>query len=503
MNLAPAIVWFRSDLRITDNPALVEAIESKKGLICLFIYEPKEHGYWELGEASRYWLGMSLLVLQEEIKKIGGKLLIREGDSATILLKLFSETGADSIYYNHLYEPALMKRDAKIKSALENKGIAVHAFHGNLLYDPKDILALHGKPYQAFTAFKNAVVKHFTVAKPLAAPTKITSFRKALSSLPINKTSLAIKTPTVKKLGKYWVSGTRAAHAVLAKFVQMKANSYSKKRDFPSFEGTSHLSPYLHFGEISPREVLHAAKKYGAFLNEILWREFAHHTLIAFPYTTTESMKTEFRKFPWNKNAKAMKAWQEGKTGYPFIDAGMRELQNTGWMHNRARMAVASFLVKDLFIPWKDGAKWFWDHLVDADLANNSLNWQWCAGCGVDAAPFFRIFNPILQGKKFDPEGKYIKKFVPELKNLPAKYIHAPWEAPEEVLKKAKIQIGSDYPMPICDHEETRKKALKIFHKLKKSAPFSEESKLRSDLLFLKKAALKTDLGRPRWRNRS
>lgn len=466
---SPSIVWFRNDLRVTDQPALVAACEKKAPILCVYIFEPKEHGLWQLGEGSRFWLYNSLKSLSDEIKKLGGHLIIREGDAASILMDMVQKTHAQDVFWNHLYEPALIKRDAKIRSLLEDSGVQIHSFHGNLLFDPKRVLALHGKPYRQFMPFKNCVLKNLKKEAPLAVP-KIKFYAGKMESLPLTKTSLYPPSKWSREWEKYWKVGTKEAHHKLKGFVQSKMSSYEKRRDFPFVRGTSFLSPHLHFGEISPREIWFASKGSKAFQNELLWREFAHHMLLAFPHTPIESLKEEFKKFPWKKDHKLLKSWQEGMTGYPYIDAGMRQLLHTGWMHNRVRMAVASFLVKDLMLPWQEGAKWFWEMLVDADLANNTLNWQWSAGCGSDSAPFFRVFNPIEQGKKFDPQGKYVKEFVPELKDLPAEYLHAPWTAPKEVLKKAHVQLGKNYPYPICNHEEARKSALKAFQHLVKTS---------------------------------
>lgn len=458
----PNIVWFRNDLRLTDHAALHAAAQRKAPVICLFIYEPKEHGLWQLGDGSRFWLYHSLKEFQEEIKKVGGQLVIREGDAASILMELIEKHYVQNIFWNHLYEPALMKRDAKIRALLQDSGVHIHAFHGNLLFDPREILLAHGKPYRQFTPFKKCILKNLKKEAPLPIP-KLTFYSGKMESIPLSKLTIYPSTKWCKEWEKIWKAGSKEAHRKLKAFVQSKMSKYEKRRDFPSVHGTSLLSPHMHFGEISPREVWIHSKGHKGFQNELIWREFAHHMLLAFPQTPLESSKEEFKKFPWKKDSKLMHRWQDGKTGYPFIDAGMRQLLHTGWMHNRARMAVASFLVKDLMQPWQEGAKWFWEMLVDADLANNTLGWQWCAGSGVDSSPFFRIFNPVEQGKRFDPDGKYIKEYLPELRDLPEEYIHMPWLAPKDILKKARVELGKNYPYPICNHEEARKSALKAF----------------------------------------
>ncbi len=461
MSKAPCIVWFRNDLRLADHPALLAAHKSEAPIICVFIHEPKEHGLWKPGEGSRFWLYHALKSFQEEVKRFGGKLILREGDAATHLMQVIQETKAERIYWNHLYEPALIKRDAKIKALLENEGLEVHTFHGNLLFDPKKILALHGKPYRAFTPFKKCALRLLQVEAPLDKPESPLFCAKKIASLSLAETSLAPLSKQAKKWEEYWKKETE--HHRLRAFAQKKIRVYKKKQDYSSL-----LSPYLHFGQISPKEAWHETKRRPASTDELLWREFAYHMLLAFPHAPLEPLRAEFKRFPWVRDSKLFQAWKEGNTGHPYIDAGMRQLRETGWMHAKVRIAVASFLIKDLLIPWQEGAKWFWEMLVDADLANNTMNWQWCAGSGADSAPFFQIFNPIGQGKKFDPEGAYIRQYIPELKDIPTKYIHAPWDAPQEILEKAHVHLGKNYPYPVCDHKEAREKALQAFQQIVK-----------------------------------
>ncbi len=432
---SPVIVWFRRDLRLKDNPALFYAAGLLRPIIPLYIFSKGDP--WEMGEASQWWLHHSLLNLQKHLK-----LVVRKGSSLSVIKELFKETGASEIVFNCLY-------DAEEEEVL--KKFPSKAFHGGVLFPPGSILTKEQKPFKVFTPFWNACLKE-KVRDPLPLPRKMTFFSKKIPSLDLT----APKGISFQD----WEPGEDKAQAKLVAFVKKRAASYQKDRDFPAIAGGSFLSPYLHFGEISPCQVWDIAHGKNAFLRQIVWREFAIHLLKAFPYITHEPFNPKFKAFPWKKNAKFLKAWQEGMTGYPIVDAGMRQLICMGWMHNRLRMIVGSFLVKDLHISWKEGAAWFWEKLLDADLANNTFGWQWVSGCGTDAAPYFRIFNPTLQGEKFDPEGEYVKKFVPELKLLDKKWIHKPWLAPEDVLAKAGIELGKDYPLPIVDHDQARKEAL-------------------------------------------
>lgn len=453
--MANSIFWFRQDLRLRDNPALAAA--AKRGtLLCLYIDEPKEYGGWKLGEASRSWLAESLEVLQKELESVGGRLVIRHGSSLSVLREAIKKTGAKAVYWNACYEPSLRQRDERVKSSLQKEGTEVQAFDGSLLYPPEIIRDLKGKPYQVFTFFWNASKKYGDPEKPIPAVKKIDGWKGAWKSEEFHSRSV---------LPDVWEAGEAAAIKRLKVF-SSRAREYGQHRDFPSLDGTSLMSPYLHFGEISPRELWHSIRDSDVYLKELMWREFSYHVLIHHPETTDEPLRKKFAHFPWKTNEKRIVAWQEGMTGYPMVDAGMRQLNAVGWMHNRVRMVVASFLVKHLMQHWKVGAKWFWEKLVDADLANNSMGWQWSAGCGADAAPFFRIFNPVEQGKKYDPEGIYIRKYVPEIAHLPDKYLFAPWTAPEEVLRSAGVVLGKTYPKPIVDHTEARAAALKAFHTL-------------------------------------
>jgi len=467
------IVWFRQDFRLEDNPALTAAA-TKGGIVPVFIYAPYEEGEWSYGGASKWWLHHSLENLAEEFLERGLQLIIRQGDTLKTLQSLIKETGATAVYWNRRYEPAILERDTHIKSYLKDAEIDVQSFNANLLYEPWTVHNKQKKPFQVFTPFWKHLLTLPAPAEPLHVPKMQKSSQRVESE---NLESLALL-PTIhwdKGISTHWKPGAKHAKEVLMGFNKAAVLVYSEERNRPDHPGVSHLSPYLHFGEISPRMIWHAALQKHSFidvepyLRQLGWREFAHHLLYHFPKTPNSPLRVDFKKFPWMKNSAALKAWQKGKTGYPIVDAGMRQLWTTGWMHNRVRMVVGSFLVKDLLINWIEGARWFWDTLLDADLANNTLGWQWVAGCGADAAPYFRIFNPITQGEKFDPEGEYVRQWVPELAALPNEWIQKPWEAPSEVLRAAGVTLGREYPHPIVDHKTARTKALEAFQEVRGS----------------------------------
>ncbi len=469
----PILVLFRRDLRLEDNPALAEAARQKRPVIPLYIWAPDEEAPWAPGAASRWWLHHSLTALSESLERAGSRLILRSGSSEEELRKLLKSTKADTIYWNRLYDPALIRRDSRIKSALRADGYTVKSFNGALLNEPWEIQNKSGNPFQVFTPFWKACLAKTDPAESLPAPRKLGAPAKWPASDGLKTWKLL---PTIDwDTGFYeaWTPGERGGRKALDRFTDEAMASYHGDRDIPGVHGTSRLSPHLHFGEIGPRQVWHAVQEATAsqrvkgmvkgaetYLREVGWREFAHHLLFHFPHTPEKPLRGEFSDFPWRTDTKGLKAWQKGLTGYPLVDAGMRELWHTGWMHNRVRMVVASFLVKDLLIPWQEGAKWFWDTLVDADLANNTLGWQWTAGCGADAAPFFRIFNPVLQGEKFDPKGDYVRKWVPELKDVPDKLIHKPWASG--------VNLKGRYPAPVIDHAMARDRALEALSQTKK-----------------------------------
>lgn len=472
------IVWFRQDLRLNDNPALVAAAQAGKVLPC-YILDDVSPGPWKMGGASRWWLHGSLTNLIASFKQHGVPFILRSGSALEEIPKLAKEVKASGVYWNRNYEPATIKRDQKLKKALQSEGIMAESFKGSLLFEPWEIQNKQGHFFKVFTPFWKHCLSLDQHDVPLSTP-KLQPIRTSAPSEKLDDWHLTPHKPDwAGGLRDTWTPGEAGAGHKLQEFLSERLNGYKENRNIPSVEGTSMLSPHLHFGEISPRtvrylteEVSHRShavplKDTENFLSELGWREFSYHLLYHFPELPTEPFNAKFGAFPWHESVGDLVRWQQGQTGYPIVDAGMRELWHTGYMHNRVRMIVASFLTKDLLIPWQRGAEWFWDTLVDADLANNSASWQWVAGCGADAAPYFRIFNPSLQGEKFDPEGDYVRQWVPELKTLPKKYLHKPWEAPDWVLKEAAIRLGSTYPKPMIDHGSARDRALKAYKKLK------------------------------------
>lgn len=485
-----AIVWFRRDLRLADNPALSAAIgRGFTYILPVFIHTPEELAPWAPGGAQRVWLHFSLTSLDADLRATGSRLIVRRGTTQTILDRLIAENGATAVFWNRLYDPQTIEHDARIKRQLKRDGIEASSFNSALLHEPWQIETNQGRPYKVFTPFwKNAGDR--PVMAPLAEPAALPTVPLHIDSLDVADLALLPDIPWDRGIRAAWQPGEQNAHDRLDAFVEKTLHDYSNARNRPDCDGTSRLSPHLHFGEIGPRQIMHRVDEWrytnnhaahdqqaSAFINEIGWREFAHHVLYHFPETPFESMDKRFQRFSWvdpdNAGRTALQRWQHGRTGIPMIDAGMRELWATGYMHNRLRMTVASFLTKNLRLPWQIGARWFWDTLVDADLANNTLGWQWAAGCGADAAPFFRIFNPVRQGERFDPEGTYVRHWVPELAALPNKHLNRPWLAPANVLEAAGIQLGYTYPEPLVDLKASRKNALAAFDRIRKHASSS------------------------------
>lgn len=457
----PVLVWFRRDLRLEDNPAFHHAAAAGGPVIPCFVWAPEEEAPWEPGAASRWWLHHSLAALADALEARGLKLVIRRGPTRKALLKLAEETGAGAIHWNRLYEPGLVERDTGIKQALNKAGLDAHSFAAHLLHEPWTVLNQQDKPYQVFTPFHRAVQELGDPDAPLPAPKAPVAPAAWPASESLASLELLPRIPWDEGFHRVWTPGENAAREALDDFAGSRAAAYKDRRDFPAEPATSRLSPALHFGEISPRRIWAVCRKVrGAepYLRQLVWREFAHHLLHHFPHTAEQPLRPEFRHFPWRDDAKDLRAWTRGRTGYPLVDAGMRELWATGWMHNRVRMVVASFLVKDLRLSWTEGARWFWDTLVDADLANNTLGWQWAAGCGADAAPYFRVFNPDLQAAKFDPDGDYIRRWIPGLKDVPTALLH-----------KADKLAGAvaEYPLPMIDHAQARDLALEAFEQIK------------------------------------
>lgn len=464
----PVVLWFRRDLRLEDNPALNAAIATGRPILPLYILDETGDGR-RRGAASLWWLDKSLRALGAALRGCGGRLILRRGDSEGELRRLIHQSGAEQVFLNRLFEPDAFARDADIAYALRAEGVSCQGFNASLLSRPGSVLTDAGKPYKVFTPFLRALLRDPADAPAaLAAGAQFAPDR--LDSDEIDDWNLHPSVPDWS-VGFDWTPGEAGAACALSAFIGSGLEDYDIGRDVPGRRGTSRLSPHLHWGEISARSVVQAVRQGAAqgrvapaqadsFIAEIGWREFSAHLLHHFPYMSERAFRPEFDGMPWREDPGGLRAWQEGRTGYPLVDAGMRELWTTGWMHNRVRMVVASFLVKHLLIDWREGEAWFWDTLVDADWASNAQNWQWVAGSGADAAPFFRIFNPVAQGEKFDPQGHYVRRWVPELLALPDRWIHAPWTAPADVLAGADVRLGQTYPHPIVDHAKARLRAL-------------------------------------------
>lgn len=474
MNSRPILVWLQSDLRLDDNPALFEATKSKRPVIPIFILDENLNQKWKPGGASRWWLHYALEDFNLELEGLGSKILLFKGEAPKVLKQLVTETNAAGIYFHRRYTKPEREQDEEVRNLFSE--IEVKDFSGNLLYEPPLIKTQQGKPYQVYTPFWNACLNTGQPAKPLSSPKSLSPPLRWPKSLDLNALQLLSKISWDQGIKDFWEPKISGARSLFKTFRDSKFDHYKISRDLPGKDGTSKFSPYLHFGQLSIRrlwkELYSRPSKNNdsktQYLKELVWREFAYHLIFHFPHTDLLALREDFRKFPWIVDAKSLRAWQKGETGYPLVDAGMRQLWNTGWMHNRVRMLVASFLVKHLLIRWQDGAIWFWDTLVDADLASNTLGWQWSAGCGADAAPYFRIFNPITQSQKFDETGDYLRRWVPELAKLDNKWIHEPWNAPEGVLTKAGVVLGKTYPKPIVDHKMARERALKAFENISK-----------------------------------
>jgi deoxyribodipyrimidine photo-lyase len=475
------ILWLRRDLRLTDNPALDAAVALGRPIIPVYISDDADAGEWSPGSASRWWLHGSLHALAAAIEARGNRLILKSGPASAVIDELLSETGATSVYWNRRYEPWATKRDEQIKSALKGGGLETRSFNASLLQEPWSVTTQKDEPYSVFTPFWKALRALGSPDRPRPAPARIPAPSVFPQSEKLESWRLLpIKPDWAGGLRDTWTPGEEAAHSRLNDFTDATVFDYQNRRNLPGVSGTSRLSPHLHFGEIGPRQIWNAVvtsalahtgspmpRGVEAYLSEIAWREFSYHLLFHFPQLPTHPLRAKFSALQWQNDPEGLSAWQRGLTGYPIVDAGMRELWATGWMHNRVRMIVASFLIKDLLIDWRTGEEWFWDTLVDADLASNSASWQWVAGCGADAAPYFRVFNPSLQGEKFDSDGNYVRKWVPELARLPNRLIHAPWTAKPIELADTGIKLGRDYPMPIIDHAMARNRALERYNLIK------------------------------------
>lgn len=481
MQERPVVVWFRNDLRLADHRALSAAVATGAPLIFVYILDDETPAQWKMGAASRWWLDKSLIALAADLEARGATLTLRRGATSEELPKLVADCKASAVYFSRAYEPYAVALEESLKATFDASGVAFKRYGGSLLREPEEVRTKTGDVYKVYTPFWKALSADFSPPKPLHAPKQLLPYKPAPKSARLSSWGLHPSKPDWSKgFSDEWHPGESGAHIRLKTFLKSALKSYTEDRNRPDRPGTSRLSPHLHFGEITPGQcwtaAVHAAdatsgadKGRETFLKEIVWREFSNTLLFYWPDLPEQPFRKDFLAFPWRPDAAHLKAWQRGQTGYPIVDAGMRELWHTGYMHNRVRMIVASFLIKHLLVPWQEGEAWFWDTLVDADLANNAASWQWVAGSGADAAPYFRIFNPITQGLKFDPEGVYTRRWVPELAKLPDDVLHAPWDAAAAVLAASGVTLGKTYPLPIVDHGAARARALAAYDDVKAS----------------------------------
>jgi deoxyribodipyrimidine photo-lyase len=464
---ASTLMWFRQDLRLRDNPALSFASE-QGAIIPVYIFDTACPEQFVPGGASQWWLHQSLHSLNDALEE---QLHCMQGDATKLLIEMVQEHDIKRLVWNRCYEPWQIKRDTQLKKQLTELGVEVHSFNSHLLWEPWQVLKKDETPYKVFTPYyRRGCLSKPAPRMPVSAPKNlqveyIEKWDKGVDSL-----ELMPDNHWYSEMQKMWSPGEQGAADFLSEFLPDGAKQYKNKRDFPDLGATSKLSPHLHFGEISPNQIWYAGinaldgntenEGLDCYLSELGWREFSHYLLFHFPHIPQKNFSPKFEHFPWRTDEDALQAWQQGQTGIPIVDAGMRELWQTGTMHNRVRMVVASFLVKNLLIDWRKGERWFWDCLLDADLAANSASWQWVAGTGADAAPYFRIFNPVTQGQRFDVKGEYVKRFCPELSKMPDKYIHNPWDAPQNILDYAGVKLGKNYPKPLVDLKASRQRAL-------------------------------------------
>ena len=495
------ILWLRRDLRLGDNPALLAAAQTARdrggALLPVYVWEPPASRAWAPGGAARWWLWRSLQSLDGDLRRLGSRLLVERGDPVRVVAALAAQAAAHAVVWTAGLEPAEIAADEALEAALAGDGVeAIVVPPANLLAAGLPTRTRDGKPYTVFTPFWRARLAAGAPTRPLPAPGALPAAPDAPSGLALAAVEAEEAPPWTAGLADAWRPGEMGAHDGLESFLHGALQSYVSDRDRMDLEGSSRLSPHLRWGELTARQVWQAVegtlaeagldleaavspprwdaeqapglrRSAGAFLRQLGWREFGHHLLAAFPDSPERPLQARFAAFPWREDAAALEAWQRGRTGYPVVDAAMRQLWATGWMHNRARLLAGSFLVKDLLLPWHHGAAWFWDTLVDADLADNTLGWQWVAGCGADAAPYFRVFNPVTQGRRHDPEGAYVRRWVPELAGLETRHLHAPWLAPAEALAAAGVTLGESYPEPIVDHGEARLRALAAYDQVR------------------------------------
>ena len=468
--MSTALVWLRRDLRLADHPAFAAACAAHERVFPVYIHAPPEEGDWAPGAASRWWLHQTLRALDRALAERGGRLHLAAGDSRETLERLIAQSGASAVYWTRCYEPALIERDSLIKGELRRRGITVESQPGNLLAEPWAVSGSHQRPYRVFTPFWHRLESQLSPVPPLPEP-RPRHWVKLAGSLPLAALELEPRIAWAAGLARSWRPGEAGARESLRRFCERALAGYAECRDRPAQAGTSRLSAHLHFGEITPRQIQHSLRRraaragaagvgIGAYLRQLGWREFAYHMLYHYPGTCERNFNRRFDAFRWAEaDAPLLERWQRGRTGVPLVDAGMRELWSTGWMHNRVRMIAASFLTKNLRVHWLHGARWFWDTLVDADLANNTLGWQWVAGSGADAAPYFRVFNPLTQAARFDPDAVYLKRWLPELAGLPPRLLHEPWRDPAAL-------NGCGYPEPMVDLKASRGLALETYKAL-------------------------------------
>lgn len=463
---APAIVWFRGDLRLADHAALAAAVASGRPVLPVYVLDDERPGAWRMGGASRWWLHGSLEALAAGLRARGADLLLRRGNASAVIPELLEQTGAAELHAGQMHEPWARTVETKLTALL---GGRLHLHRTATLFDLDTIRTGSGGTYGVYSPFARACRARGGVAAPLPPPDRIAGAPLPGSDRLGDWGLLPTHPDWAGGLRATWRPGEDAAQARLASFLRSSLEAYKRGRNLPGQDGTSMLSPHLHWGELSPRQVWHAAQALppgdgsDAFIGEVLWREFAAYLLRHHPQLPDRPLRPAFDRLPFRSDRQHLRAWQRGRTGFPIVDAGMRQLWQIGWMHNRVRMIVASFLVKNLLIDWREGEAWFWDTLVDADLANNAVSWQWVAGSGVDSQPFFRVFNPVSQGQTWDPQGDYVRRWVPELAALPDRFLHAPWTAPAGALGEAGVELGRTYPLPMVDLGQTRRRALDVY----------------------------------------
>ncbi|MCP5203115.1 MAG: deoxyribodipyrimidine photo-lyase [Pseudomonadales bacterium] len=473
------VYWFRRDLRTRDLPGLLAAAGSGHPVVPCYILDDDTPGEYRAGGASRWWLHHSLAHLQKALRNLGGQLVLRRGATARVLAELVEQCDARAVYCSRQYEPWADELEQQLHATLVERGVAFKRYPGALLFEPAAVQTQGGTPFRVFTPFWRQCQRLDEPRLPQPPARHVSWHPRPPAGDTLEDWALLPRSPDwANHWLELWSPGSHGAAQRLADFLGGPVADYSRGRDRPALAGTSRLSPHLHFGEISPRSVWHAARgleraqpgcrqEVDKFLSELGWREFSYHLMHHFPAIAEQPFRKPFRHFPWRDNPEKLRAWQRGATGYPMVDAGMRELWHTGYMHNRVRMLVASFLTKHLLIHWRHGARWFHDTLVDADLANNSCGWQWVAGSGADAAPYFRIFNPVTQGEKFDGDGDYVRRWVAELARLPGRYLHRPWEAPADTLAAAGVTLGENYPLPVVEHKTAREAALAAYESIR------------------------------------